>query len=758
MLTVTNTFGSRQVITQKDVLKVAKGAQESVLMDTEDHSLDTGVRDQISDSVFFGGRKTTTLSQIHRYSRHTAALSLEFEKPLEKRDQVLIKTHVDAIFESQQKLGQLHPGQLLEFGTGQGRPIVGRESYLIHRSDSRVNPVGIVLYKQGEKNEDIPSFRSVNEIGFDDIRAIRISGRLRCEGQKYKVHFDGINRPIVIGKNSDEDWEMIQAKLSCLFYKHEDQFALPCLNPCEEMNPLLLTVPSKTDSDSIGRPSETGQTIQIEIDHDNLLRFEEVNEVLLSTTSTTDTEQILPDSEAGHTMQANMVSIGAPTFHRCDQIQDCHFSEIRTSEKLRFGKQIFPVKFAKDDEPILLCDSILWNSDESDVQEIQKRLTSLWIVRQAKAAIIEANSIRSADATLPLTSILLEIEGGQIESGIDQEPLPWKSFGDVVSLGFRKAVAIFQKELLAEKAKLIQSFISLTAASVQSSQQSLLLKNGRDQMHRIAVMQENINSNVDTIRNIFLHLFTLATGSIGSDMQSKIYTRIECFMAHLQTFSKSSMRGKHLQTFTKLLSNQVEFSKNFNASQILHCDVLCQAVEISLGLGVRERAPKVTMQETLEELIQDPAAPWGEIDRVMKILQHGQEDPSITIAKQIEIGLELGKQLEFIKVRFARGAEPVSGSSIYTQETYSHIVTCKSLCEQLLNKEVCLFAEDVATIKAEFNQHLALVLKETETLNRKEKGFLFLRHKLYRPMRNGSGSLMNFAQYCRQKTHSERTF
>lgn len=752
MLSVKNTFGSRQIITQNDVSKVAKGALESVLMDKEDHSLDTRLRDQISDSVFFGGRKKTTLSQIHRFSRHTAALSLEFEKPLEKRDLALIKTHVDAIYESQQKLGELHPGQSLEFGTGQGRPIVGRESYLIHRAESRVNPVGIALYKHGQKKQDIPTFTSVNEIGIDNIQAIRISERLRCEGRKYQVYFDERNRPVVICDKPDDDWSMIQMKLTCLYYKDEDEFEHPGTKTSEQDNPFLLTVSSKNYSDSI----DSRRSIQADIDPDDCPKFEEMDQVLLSITSASDTEQIRPDSEAGPILQPDMDSIGVPRFLRCEQILDCHFSEIRAVEKIRVGKQIFPVKFSKDDEPILLCDSILWSSNELYIQKIQKRLTSLWIIRQAKAAIVEANSIRKADATLPVTSILLELEDGQIDAGIGQEPIHWKSLGDVVMEGFRKVVEVFQKELVAEKVKLIQTFNRVATAPDQSLPYALL-KKGRDQLDRIAVMQENVNGNVGTIRNIFLHLFLLARASIGSDIQSTIYTRIETFMAHLQIFSKSRMTGKDLKTFNKLLSNQVEFSKKFNASQILQCTVLCQTAENSLDLGSSAKAPKGIMQETLEQLIQDPAAPWREIDRVMKILQREADDPSIKTAFQVETGMELAKQLDFIKVNFSSGAEPVSGNSIYTPETYSRIVTCKSLRDQLLNKKVCLSARDVASIKAEFKKHLAPVLKETETLNRKEKGLLFRQHKLHRPMRNRSGSLMNYAQYCAQKTYFQRT-
>ncbi len=181
MLSVTNTFGSRQIITQKDVSKVAKGALESVLLDTEDHSLDIGVREQMNDSMFFGGRKQTTLSQIHGFSRHAAALSLEFEKPIEKRNQLLIKVHVNAIYDSQRKLSELHPGRLLEVGTERGLPVIGKESYLILRSTDKINPLGIALYAPSEKPAEIPSFKSVNEIEVDHIQAIRISGRFMAE-------------------------------------------------------------------------------------------------------------------------------------------------------------------------------------------------------------------------------------------------------------------------------------------------------------------------------------------------------------------------------------------------------------------------------------------------------------------------------------------------------------------------------------------------------------------------------------------------
>jgi hypothetical protein len=503
----------------------------------------------------------------------------------------------------------------------------------------------------------------------------------------------------------DHDWLMIQTKLVCLFYKHQEQFALPKSQYLEARPKGFVSVldraPIRTDPAPV------------------------------------------PLSEFD--------SDGAPTFERWDDIHDCHFGLIRSNEKLRCQGKEYSVKFDKEYEPILLCDS-----DDSCAELIQTRLTGSWIRRRAMAAKEQVTFLPKPEATLPLAPILLALEDAGCEalneSESDIQALSWYVVGNEVIRRFNDIVNLFSRKLAAEKVKLFQELDRLAAQENPTSKHHKMLKDEIEKIALLAVNQDTVNGNVENLKKIYMHQFSLLKTSIGSEvMQRIIRGRIGNLTICFETFAKSDMAQEAINRFNALLSIQVEFIKNFNTSQILSCiSSLKPNATISVE-ATSGTACKIPVRAMLTDLLGEPTTPWEEIADGMKKLEVDQAETAKKLALQLKTAEKLGLEMAFIRVSFTHGAEPSNGESIYIPEIYSRIVSCKALCAKLLDTEVFLSRQDVDAIEAEFRNHLRPILEQTRQFSEKEKGFTFCLHRLYRPLRNGSGSLMNYAQYSAQQ-------
>jgi len=237
MLTVRSSVVSR-AIPYKEVAFVAKTAQEQALTGVEEPPQETGICERFVDTIFCGGVKKTAKSRIHGMSHHTASLHLELQKPSEERNSGLIKTHIEKISENQKRLYGLMQGDTLEFGSVEERPVVGKDSYLIHRSPAKICPTGIPLYKpEHEDYSSIPTFKSAADIRAEDIPAIRHSGKtsnqgmINCEGAIYQIHFSELNTPEIIYSMEDQQCESLQRRLYELWQTNERHFSF---NPPEQ--------------------------------------------------------------------------------------------------------------------------------------------------------------------------------------------------------------------------------------------------------------------------------------------------------------------------------------------------------------------------------------------------------------------------------------------------------------------------------------------------------------------------------------------
>ena len=248
---------------------------DQILWNIEDHSQDLDFVDNGLD-LLRGGLVKTALSHVHEISHHSTLLHKEFEKPVEQRNQKIMKTHVEEIDESRERSGDLMPSQTLEFGrkskyglaseNNGSDLIVDNGRYLILRDESCLDPIGISLHESDEPVQSdqsmqlkphlqtdqsvvsdnvsnvpvrVPKFETYKNIQLSNLKAIRDSGCLECAGKVYKVKFHKGTEPIII--NSTPDWasKLVQFRLSRLWIIVQSRLALSQLNDVQPIDPDL---------------------------------------------------------------------------------------------------------------------------------------------------------------------------------------------------------------------------------------------------------------------------------------------------------------------------------------------------------------------------------------------------------------------------------------------------------------------------------------------------------------------------------------
>jgi len=260
-----------QDIPVEKITQVAKGAIEHVTQGVEDRSQDMSVRESTFD-FFCCGLKRKALNRVHDLSHHTACLHTELEKLPDQRNQKAMKTHVEEIRDSQDGLIAYMPRRSIEFGRTGMRSIVGRGSYLIYRDQTRLNPVGIPLYKpfepaQGTTDVSLttlsmrtPRFDSPDHIAIRHLPAIKACGQLICAGKTVQVRFHALTEPVVMDDNPDVRSTLLQCKLTQLWITFESKVALKYLNailpaagilPLPAILPELLTGQTRTEEDAV---------------------------------------------------------------------------------------------------------------------------------------------------------------------------------------------------------------------------------------------------------------------------------------------------------------------------------------------------------------------------------------------------------------------------------------------------------------------------------------------------------------------------
>jgi len=700
MLTVTGRWATR-TIAQTEVVRVAKGAQEQVLLDSEDHSLDMGICAQISDSVVYGGLKKTTLGRIHDLSRHTAALHLEFEKPGDKRNMIAIKTHVDEIAESQEKIKKLTSGETLEFGRKNHHPVMGQESYLIHRTPQKIAPTGIALYQPTETCEVIPVFEKADDIRPEHIEQIRSSGKLRCQGQVYTLRFNHRHQPFTLKKMGDEGWMAVSDKLTEIYQQTPHLFA-----------------PSR--------------------------HVEEAGDILIST---------YPGEDASEASNPDVIPERIPFFETSNEITIKDFEKIQTKGQLRVGEKTFQVKFHVEDEPILLCDST-----DIFAKDIQLRLTSVWIAYRASHARNQLLMMSKTDASIPWQSILAELEEVRLKTSFDEpgtaRELSWDRMAAKIVKKFTTAVQHIQKDVEADKARLIEVLNNVASNRYPVLEQTTVLFQSLEKIGAIAARQETVNKNINQVKGIYLDLFAFARASTTLAMRDIVKQRIDRFSVAFDTFVRSEMTLESFANFNHILKNQTAFLEKFNATHLSQCLAILYPSNIALQDGTKVTANKEAITTQLIELLTNPAASWQNIVDNIENLHVKQSLLCHALAYQFNTGTVLDKALQsMVRVIFQHGAEPVGGKSVYNSKIYSRIVSIKKISDTLFNRNQVLSKQEVDQKGVEINKHLAHILRETGKIDENAKKLFFIRHVTYKPYRNPDGSLMDYTDWC--KSHNE---
>jgi len=714
MLSVRSSLVSR-TIPHREVAEVAKGAQEQVLLGIDEQPEEPRLCERIVDTVFCGGVKHTAKSEIHALSHHTASLHLELEKPGGERISAKINTHAEEIHLKQKRLSDLMSGDTLEFGRKGERAVVGRDSYLIHRSRSKICPTGIPLYKPEDRA--IPTFRSVDDIGADHVRAIRHSGvkpdegMIRCEGVTYRIHFTRLNTPQIVFQKSDDKYERLQIRLLNLWRENGHRFALdPSVHPI----PSTMAVLTDPAAGEIG----TGDVLALA-------------PALIAPQGGMNIRETRPPT--------------VPTFETDQQIKDGHFDQIQILGRLICANKNYQVRFDQQNEPVVLCDDL-----DPATKGVQLVLFKIWIARQANDALGDLGEIRS-DYVLEFPFPKTETEQFRVRAqlGLDKE---WDTQTGLAKIKFKKIVSLLQKDFHVKKTELHTVFESIVNNRCVVAEQRSAFVTAISKLPALKEHQERIKRNINELKNIYQQLFQLARDCISDEMQKIIFARVDQFTAYLNKFAGTRSNKRTAHELNLVMLNQLRFAKQFATVQVL----LLGLSEFILNDGSKARLPKSKklkhlneLRDNLKKLSSEQTTPWESIQAATALVQHEERRLSKALTIKLNYGLELSEAMKVFRGVNGEGLDSETRESFYTPSTYARLVSVKEIRDEFLNRRRYMPEDEIRQKIAECEIHLIHIQRETRDMAIIELTEQFGCHQMYIPEQNVSGnSHMNYSQWC----------
>ena len=713
MLTVRSSVVSR-AIPYKEVAFVAKTAQEQALTGVEEPPQETGICERFVDTIFCGGVKKTAKSRIHGMSHHTASLHLELQKPSEERNSGLIKTHIEKISENQKRLYGLMQGDTLEFGSVEERPVVGKDSYLIHRSPAKICPTGIPLYKpEHEDYSSIPTFKSAADIRAEDIPAIRHSGKtsnqgmINCEGAIYQIHFSELNTPEIIYSMEDQQCESLQRRLYELWQTNERHFSF---NPPEQSVSHVVSAPDPFALSEILTPISIVPAVEVA-------------------------------SEVRATPPLKILK-----FETCKKIEEVHFEQIQSACKFICGDKVYQVRFDKQDEPILLCD----DSDPS-TNALKITLFQIWIHIQVRRAQRQLYSLH-ADVEFYFPFPDTESELFRIRAGRKLD-IEWDKQVASAKLQFKKVAFLLQRNIEAEKSALLKNFDMLISNGFTLLKQRGIYSEGAKRLTALQARQDTMQSNIDEFKEIYCRLFQLARDCRTKENQKIILDRIKNFAAYLKNFAESPMAPSAVAELNWVMKNQFRFIKGFSSVHLKISELLFDQIEIALVDGVDVQLPESALLKELRNelsgIASNPFKSWQRIQETMDAIKKESGQLAKKLRLQMNSGLELDEIIRSFKEHNGEVLNLETQLTYYTPRTYSRIVTLMGIRTELLNKYQCLEEYQVIQKIKEYKEHLVHIRKETAEIEAYEQSDGFEAHQMYAPEQNvGSNTPMNYSQWC----------
>ena len=628
MLTVRSSVVSR-AIPYKEVAFVAKTAQEQALTGVEEPPQETGICERFVDTIFCGGVKKTAKSQIHGMSHHTASLHLELQKPSEERNSGLIKTHIEKISENQKRLYGLMQGDTLEFGSVEERPVVGKDSYLIHRSPAKICPTGIPLYKPEHEVQLNPRF-------------------------------------------------------------------VPSAAPVESI---------ETMAPIIERPAPENDTESLALPPPTILQFEKESDIEVR-----------------------------------------HFEQIRIAQKFICANKVYVVRFNNGKEPVVLCDD-----SDPGVISVKLQMFQLWFYIQTCSTKETLYSIKAnAELHFPFPDTESELFRLRAERELEKG---WDAGVDRAKIKLRKIVALLQKDIEADKFALLEKFEALQRGDFENFEKRSIYLDAVAKMSNLQMRQENMQSNIEGIKEVYSQLFQLARDCRTDSMQKIVLNRIATFGIYLEKFAAAKICQRAARDLNWVMKNQLNFVKEFSSAQLKLEEILSDQIEITLEDGADVQVPASDLQKTLKDelvkLSSNPLRSWKRSQDVMDIIKKESERLSKNISRQLNLGLGLDRIIKTFKGENGEGLDSETQLSYYTPRTYSRIVTLIGFRSELLNKYKCLEDDQIHQKVEEGNEHWAQIHRETNAIENCEQSEGFESHQLYVPERNvGINTPMNYSQWC----------
>ena len=321
-----------------------------------------------------------------------------------------------------------------------------------------------------------------------------------------------------------------------------------------------------------------------------------------------------------------------PTFASIDEIQTNNLEDIRRSGTVNCGNQTFTVRFARNNEPIVI------QSGENRVAElIQLKLNNLCVIAKEmqKLAKFRSHPVQTSDFSHGLV-----LPPSTNESC--EEYAQWKKFSNIVQEKFNNAIGILNLRLEAESRLLEQElgrFEKLSTPTRVDKQSFLelqqkikfLIKSRQRSDHNFMIIRSKLERICDSYRDIH--------------GEAQVFFKIRIFrLCELITeFAMLKQDDEATKKFKIFCEDQLEFLQQFSLSEF---EELINPPKIK-SWKYRNIHPPIfqAQHEILFNMLKDPAILWDQIDLAMRRLRIEQDAQIELRIRQIELGYKLERRL-----------------------------------------------------------------------------------------------------------------
>ena len=461
----------------------------------------------------------------------------------------------------------------------------------------------------------------------------------------------------------------------------------------------------------------------------------------------------LPDDRSDGTaiVPENLLSCLTP-----EQILLSDLDDIRSAGMLRCAGHLMLVKFTKNGEPVVLC-----NSTNPLQKCVQNKLTCLWLKNTVQEHFARLIRDRDNSTSLELNPVFLGLGTGDSPSIAERlAETEWSKFTDIIQSQFDTSFQRMEQPLVRQFMALTHTLSRLLQTEHYGPADDQAIMVCRLAMADLSVKLVKFNKNILRIKSelkALSHMISCCTEPLMIDI---IKTRIMNFQHCVADFSLSPMGRNDVNAFNAILNRQYDFLRNFVPDGFAQCYRLMYPTDTARTQrhGIVPPSSRVH-EKALIALLVDPTRPYAEVADTMLHMQQANRRLCRNKIMQKKLGMSLEKNLTLCILNekgdlYQPGLDQDIGKSLYTPETCARIVTLLKMHKDLLGSDQIFEKSDLKKMNRVIQKHLRQILIEGERImNQEHADFSIDSPELHAPKTADDGVQVDHETWLR---HMER--